>query len=182
VTKEELIAEELEGCECPCHGMVLSLEHVCTVCKELHIEFLRQRCLDTAILYKELNKEFVHTNVAAGELKAAIKEILEEFKKDLHVHSAPGEECKLCKFVEKLLEITKQNKIGDRIIRLLKDRHQLVQLISQIKMTEELTCPRCDENQPLKDCACQEIEEARLDARETLDNFYELVTKDDEAK
>lgn len=181
------IEEENAACGCGCHTAKASIiDLTCTSCKDWHIKTLRIKSGDLQTEYKKLNEEFVHSHTAAASLKEKIHELLAWVRDSAgklnhppHDVKNPASGCAFCTIARQILDIIKTNKIGDNIIRMLRQRNEVLKVFNMMEEVKQLTCEKCDDGMKLKDCSCEEIESAKLEAQ---DIFEQLVQKIRETK
>jgi hypothetical protein len=181
------IEEENGACGCGCHsGAATLIELTCVSCKDWHIKTLRLKIGETEAEYKKLNNEFVHSHTASASLKQKIHDLLAWVRDSVgkldhpaHDSIRPVTACAFCTTAREILDIIKTNKIGDNIIRMLRQRNEVLKVFNMMQEVEQLTCERCDDGKLLKDCSCEEIETAKLEAQ---DIFEQLVQKIRETK
>jgi len=185
------IEEENASCGCACHGMAKIAENFCTACREHHGKYLRGILGELQADYKKLNEEFVHAHTASASLKTKIHDLLAWVRdssgsKDHPPHEPknPASGCAFCTTGREILEVIKTNKIGDNIIRMLRQRNEILKIFTALEKAKELRCYMHDDDKPLMPCICEEIESARLDVQESFENLVQMIrdTKLDEER
>lgn len=184
------IEQENKDCGCACHSLpAILLSHFCTACREIHGSRLRLKLGELQLEYKKLNEEFVHAHTASASLKTKIHDLLSWVRdsagsKDHPPHDKknPATACAFCTCATEILEIVKTNKIGDNIIRMIRQRHEVLKIFEAMEKAKALRCDNCDDGKTLMPCICEELEMARLEVQEAFENLVTMIrdTKLDE--
>lgn len=179
VERMDRVQKENAECGCACHTDVTSfLIGACQKCAVEHLTKLRHGLEDMTREFKKLNTEFVHANTASATLKEKVHDLLKWVNESSGApeHQHVGKKsCFFCETAKKILDVIKENKIGDNIIKMLRQRHELLKAFNNVELARALQCDLCDGDGLKGDCSCEGIEEARNEADAILEKVLQAI-------